>query len=77
MVENEEFEVVDPSPASIVESLRAIGYSLETAIADLIDNSITAGASLVCIDSPITEQRQNYFYLITVRGWMRRLSKMQ
>ena len=25
---------------------------METAIADLIDNSITAGASLICIDSP-------------------------
>ena len=48
----EDFEIVEPSPASIVESLRAIGYSLETAIADLIDNSITAGASLICIDSP-------------------------
>jgi DNA mismatch repair ATPase MutL len=27
-----------------MSSLRGVGYSLETAIADIIDNSITAGA---------------------------------
>lgn len=63
MEEIEEFEVVDPSPASIVESLRAIGYSLETAIADLIDNSITAGASVVCIDSPYNGADTKLFLL--------------
>lgn len=31
----------------MIESMRAFGYSLPDAIADLIDNSITAGASLV------------------------------
>jgi len=31
----------------MIESMRAIGYSLPDAIADLIDNSITAGASVV------------------------------
>ena len=42
-------ETRDASPraASMVETLRALGYSLETAIADVIDNSITAGASMV------------------------------
>lgn len=48
----EDLEVVEPNPSSIVESLRAIGYSLETAIADLIDNSLTAGAKHIYIDSP-------------------------
>ena len=28
----------------MIETFRAIGYSIETAIADIIDNSITAGA---------------------------------
>lgn len=32
-----------PDPG-LMESMRAVGYTLETAIADLIDNSITAGA---------------------------------
>lgn len=38
-----------PHAASLVEGLRDIGYSLETAISDIIDNSITAGANRVRI----------------------------
>ncbi len=34
-----------PHPSALIESLRCIGYSLETALADIIDNSITAGAT--------------------------------
>ena len=33
-----------PHAAALIEGLRDIGYSLETAIADIVDNSITAGA---------------------------------
>ena len=33
-----------PRASSLVESLRDMGYSLRTALADVIDNSITAGA---------------------------------
>ena len=36
-----------PRASSLTESMRDIGYSLETAIADIIDNSITANASRV------------------------------
>lgn len=35
---------LSPSPAALVESLRSIGYTIETALADIIDNSISAGA---------------------------------
>jgi len=38
-----------PSPISLIEALRNIGYSIETAVADIIDNSITAGASQINI----------------------------
>jgi hypothetical protein len=38
-----------PRPSSLVESLRDIGYSIETAIADIIDNSITASAKNIHI----------------------------
>ena len=38
-----------PSALSFLESLRDIGYSLETAVADILDNSITAKASEVQI----------------------------
>jgi len=38
-----------PDPASLIESMRDIGYSMETAVADLIDNSITAESSNIDI----------------------------
>lgn len=38
-----------PSPVSLIESLRNIGYSIDTAIADIIDNSITAKANQINI----------------------------
>jgi len=38
-----------PHASALIEGLRAIGYSLETAISDIIDNSITAGAHRVQI----------------------------
>ncbi|MDV7211284.1 ATP-binding protein [Azotobacter beijerinckii] len=38
-----------PSAACLSASMRDIGYSLETAIADLIDNSISAGADTITI----------------------------
>lgn len=38
-----------PSAAILIESMRDIGYSLDTALADIVDNSITAGATRVDI----------------------------
>ena len=38
-----------PSASNLIESMRDIGYSLETALADVIDNSITAGATNIDI----------------------------
>lgn len=38
-----------PYAPTLIESTRAIGYSLETAVADIIDNSIAAGAQNVDI----------------------------
>ena len=35
-----------PNAAALMQSLRDIGYELDTALADLIDNSITASASV-------------------------------
>lgn len=39
-----------PEASSMIETFRAIGYSIETAIADIIDNSITAHAQNIWID---------------------------
>ena len=38
----EETEENIPDPGSLIEGLRSYGYSLSSAISDLIDNSITA-----------------------------------
>ena len=39
-----------PEASSMIETFRAIGYSIETAVADIIDNSITANAKNIWID---------------------------
>lgn len=45
-----DYEVVlEPEPSILIESLRDIGYSFESALADIIDNSITAEADDVQI----------------------------
>lgn len=41
-----------PSPRSHIKTLRRIGYTLNSAVADVIDNSITAGAGSIDIYSP-------------------------
>lgn len=43
-------EVVPPS-VHLLDSMRSVGYSLSAALADLIDNSISAGASHIEIDA--------------------------
>jgi hypothetical protein len=40
-------EVVSPSASILVEAMRDIGYSLESAVADILDNSIAAGATAI------------------------------
>jgi hypothetical protein len=44
----ETLEVI-PDPISLIESMRAVGYSVEAAIADLVDNSISAEAKAIDI----------------------------
>ncbi|HWZ15430.1 MAG TPA: ATP-binding protein [Mucilaginibacter sp.] len=43
-------EIVAPRPAALIETFRAIGYSLPSAIADIIDNSISADAKTVQVN---------------------------
>ena len=40
-----EYEISAPKPRALVESLRSVGYSLPTAIADIVDNSVAAHAN--------------------------------
>lgn len=41
--------IAPPHAGALIESLRGIGYSAETALADIVDNSISAGATEVRI----------------------------
>jgi len=47
-----ESEVIPPS-VNLLQSMRSVGYSLEAALADLVDNSITAAARRVVIDADV------------------------
>jgi hypothetical protein len=46
-LKNPKMEIVPPDPGRMIEGLRDTGYEFNTAIADLIDNSIAAKADLV------------------------------
>lgn len=46
----EKFRHVPPQASAMLESLRGLGYSTATALADIVDNSISAGATEVRID---------------------------
>jgi hypothetical protein len=47
---NIQYTSAEPEASSMIETFRAIGYSIETAIADIIDNSISAEAKNIWID---------------------------
>ena len=49
MLCSEDYEYATPNAAALMQSLRAFGYDTSTAVADLIDNSITAQASRIAI----------------------------
>ncbi|MFI0808222.1 ATP-binding protein [Streptomyces echinatus] len=46
----EDYEVAAPDPAGMVASLSSLGYSLEAAVADLVDNSISAKARRIDVE---------------------------
>lgn len=43
-VNGPDHDLAPPPPAAMIEAMRALGYSPEAAIADIVDNSISAGA---------------------------------
>ena len=47
---NEELMELLPDPVRMVEGLRDTGYQFNTAVADVVDNSIAAGATVVDIE---------------------------
>ena len=61
----ETLEVI-PDPISLIESMRAVGYSAEAAIADLVDNSISAEADSIEIKY---DASGDPFIAILDNGW--------
>ena len=53
-----------PSPDILMNSLRSIGYSFQTALADIIDNSISAGAKNIWIDFPSYDTGKLYITIL-------------
>jgi hypothetical protein len=43
-------DVAPPDAAAMLEALRGVGYSLPTAVADIVDNSVAANARNVWMD---------------------------
>jgi hypothetical protein len=62
------YDYANPSARALVESLRSVGYSLPTAIADVIDNSITANANNVWVDFHWSGSRSSITILDDGRG---------
>lgn len=46
-MQTESYEIAAPNPEFLIKSIAEQGYSLETALADLMDNSITANATRI------------------------------
>lgn len=47
---NKSYDIIEPQASIMIESLRSFGYSVQTAIADLVDNSISAKAKNIWLD---------------------------
>lgn len=62
------YESVPPRADAMFEALRAFGYTLESALADLVDNSISAGARNIWIDFNWAGPRSSVTILDNGRG---------
>ena len=51
-----DLQELPPRASALIESMRSMGYSLSTALADVIDNSISAGATNVEIRTRVHEE---------------------
>lgn len=59
---------ITPSAPALIKSVRGLGYSPETALSDLIDNSITAGAEAIELDIQWNEGSPRVAILDNGRG---------
>lgn len=61
-----------PNAEILIDSMRSIGYDFETAIADIVDNSITANASNIDVLYPIHDTKELYILIIDDGNGMNR-----
>jgi len=61
-------EVLRPSAARLLESMRDIGYSFESALADIVDNSISARATHIAIVNDLDAEGRPYLGILD-DGW--------
>ena len=52
----------DPDADRLIHGLRDTGYSFETAAADVIDNSIAAGATRICVDILLEDTGRRFVF---------------
>ena len=55
--------ILPPSASGLSNSIRGMGYSFEMAVADIIDNSISAGAKHISIETPLPEDGIDYMII--------------
>lgn len=56
--------ILSPHAAALSQSMRDLGYSLETAIADLIDNSITASSKNIHIYLELSTMQESHMVIL-------------
>lgn len=61
-------KVLPPSASSLSESMRDLGYSLETAVADIIDNSVAAQSKLVDVFCNLAGQPPSFYIIDNGEG---------
>src|SRR5690554_4753878 len=53
-----------PNASTLINSMRSIGYDFETAVADIVDNSITAQCKEININFPISTKSSKYLQIV-------------
>ncbi|OBA65319.1 hypothetical protein A5633_04125 [Mycolicibacterium elephantis] len=64
---SQSWDIAEPRPEALIESLRAFGYSPEAAVADLVDNSVSAGAREIAVD--FVWNGEDSLVRVTDDGW--------
>lgn len=61
--DNDEYLILPPDPERVMEGLRDTGYNFNTAVADIIDNSIAADADIIDIRIEINPLNEMTIYI--------------